>query len=176
MKQLFPIYISSNQLSSNSQKTTTLSKTKRLGEFRQGKVIYSFFEALYLIETNNAELIKNNKPLSEEKAENLLSKNQKDFLIKYLLFKHLRQKGFIVKTGLKFGSEFRVYSRPKNQKDSSIPSHAKYLCYPLSSVNLKIHDLISKSRIAHSTAKSLLLAIVDSEHDVIFYEINWMKI
>jgi len=169
MKQLFQIHISANQLSSNSQKATTLAKTKHLGEFKQGKVIYSPYEALYLIETNNAELIKNNKPINKQNVEKTFSKNQKDFLTKYLVFKKLRQKGYIPKTGLKFGSEFRVYKKNKMQ-------HARYLCYPLSDSNLKIEDLISKSRIAHSTAKSLLLAIVDSEHDIIFYEINWMKI
>ena len=53
---VFQIYLSNNQLSSNSQNAITLAKSKALGEFKQGKVIYSTYEALYLIETKKAEL------------------------------------------------------------------------------------------------------------------------
>jgi tRNA splicing endonuclease len=36
-------------------------------------------------------------------------------------------------------------------------------------------DFASKNRIAHSTKKRLLIAVVDEENDVSYFEINWMK-
>ncbi|MBS3075472.1 tRNA-intron lyase [Candidatus Pacearchaeota archaeon] len=162
----FQIYILANKLFSSSQKAFTLENVKKLGEKRDNQIVYSEFEALYLVETYNAQIIKNNKILSNHEIIKLFSK-EKSFLTKYYVFKELRKKGYIVKAGLKFGGDFRVYE--KNNP------HAKYICYPFSSEKIDIKDLISKTRVAHSTGKKLLLAFVDKEDDVLFYEIDWIK-
>lgn len=166
----FPMYITENRIFSNSQKAISLTN-KNIGELISGKVIYSIFEALYLVETNNAELIhiKTNKILKEQEIIKIFSKS-KDFLINYIVFKKLKQKGYIVKTGSKFGAEFRVY-------DNTLNKHAKWLVYPIKqSEKSNWNEFISKNRISHSTGKKLLMAIVDSEDNVLFYEIDWKKI
>jgi tRNA-intron endonuclease len=38
------------------------------------------------------------------------------------------------------------------------------------------HEFSAKNRVAHSTRKNLLLAILDQEGDIIYYEVKWMKI
>ena len=172
---VFPIYLP--ELSSNSQQAITLAKTKKLGEFKQNKVVYSNYEVFYLIETKKANPYLKEKRISQKKALKFLSKKDKEFLNNYLVFKDLRKKSYIPKTGLKFGAEFRVYSNPKNQKDSLTPSHAIWLTYITTSkqkINWK--EFISKNRIAHSTAKKLLIAVVDSQQDITYYEVNWKKL
>ena len=150
MKNLFQIH---SDLSSNSQKAITLAKNKKLGEIKQGRVIYSKYEALYLIENKKAE--------SKKKIK--LNKQQQN---NYLVFKDLRKKGYIIKTGLKFGTEFRVYKK----KDK----HSNWLVEVIDKkINLK--DFISKNRIAHSIGKKFLLAIVDSQKDITYYEVGWKK-
>ena len=166
----FQIYLSSDRIFSNSEAAFHLENSKKLGEKTSEKIIYSPFEALFLVETNKAEITKGNKPLSSENLISLFSKKHKDFLTKYLVFKNLRNKGYIVKTGLKFGSEFRVYDKNNHNK------HARWLVYPVKSEKINLDEFISKNRIAHSTGKKILLAIVDSEEKIIFYEINWLKI
>ena len=169
MNSKFPIYISGETIFSSSQKAFSIQDSKDLGE-KSSKITYSEFEAFYLIETNQAEIIKNNKTLSEEQILKLFSKKDKLFSIKYPVFKALRKKGYIVKTGSKFGAEFRVYDPKLTTK------HAKWLVFPVKqSNNINTKELISKSRIAHSTAKKLLLALVEN-NDVLFYEIEWLKI
>jgi tRNA-intron endonuclease len=37
------------------------------------------------------------------------------------------------------------------------------------------HDFSAKNRIAHSTKKNLLIAIVDEEGDVSYYEVSWKR-
>jgi len=54
--------------------------------------------------------------------------------------------------------------------------HAKWIVFPISKPKININEFISKNRVAHSTAKKLLLAIVDHEENIIFYEVNWLKI
>ena len=175
MNAKFPIYIAEHRIFSNSQKAQEIQNSKNLGEKTQGKVIYSPFEAFFLVETQKAQALntKTNKSLKEQELITLLSKKNKDFLIKYLVFKALKNKGYIVKTGSKFGAEFRVYD--KSIKFGS--KHAKYLVYPIKqSEKSNWNEFISKNRIAHSTGKKLLLAIVDSEDNVLFYEIDWLKV
>jgi len=171
MNNKFQIYITENRIFSNSQKAISLVNSKNLGELSQGKVIYSIFEALYLIENSKAEIIniKTNKILTEPEILKIFSKT-KDFLNHYIIFKKLKQKGYIVKTGSKFGFEFRVY-------EGSINKHAKWLVYPVkTSEKSNWNEFIGKNRVAHGTGKKILLAIVDKEENVIFYEIDWIKI
>ncbi len=176
----FTVYLSSERIFSNSEIAIALQDKSKVGEFKEGKIIYSAFEALYLMEKNKANIIniKNNKPVQEHELIKSFSKKDREFYIKYLVFKHLKNKGYVVKTGLKFGEEFRVYSNSKKSKDfSSGNPHAKYICYPIKQekqINPK--DIIAKTRITHSTGKKLLLAVVDSEEDISFYEIDWVKI
>jgi tRNA-intron endonuclease, archaea type len=37
------------------------------------------------------------------------------------------------------------------------------------------HDFAAKNRVAHSTKKNLVIAIVDDESDVSYYEISWLR-
>jgi len=161
------IYFNNEKIFSNSQKAITLAKTRKIGEIKKEIVTYSPYEALYLIENKKANAIKNEKKLSYKEILKKLCRG-KEFYIKYLVFKELKEKGYIIKTGLKFGEEFRVYK--KNEK------HAKWIVYPIHySKKLDLREFIAKNRIAHSTAKRILLAIIDSEEKIIFYEIQWIK-
>ena len=144
-------------LTSNSQKAFTLQNSKQLGERKQNKILYSKYEALYLAETDKAEFAGKKPKLNKTEENN------------YLAFKDLRKKGYIVKTGLKFGAEFRIY-KPKEK-------HATHLVIPIKqSSRIDLKDFISKNRTAHSTGKKLLLAVVDNQQDISYYETNWIKI
>ena len=160
----FPIYQTGSSFHSNSSEAIALSSKSSIGEIKQGKVIYSIYEVLYLIDEKKAELIKGKNPV---KFEQLLKKAEANI---YVVFKDLRDKGNILKEGLKFGADFRVYE--KGEKPGK--AHAKYLLYVTnSSKKLELKDFAAKARIAHSTNKILLLAAVDSERDVSYYEIKW---
>jgi len=101
-----------------------------------------------------------------------LQKIDKKIEIKYIVFKDLRQKGYIPKTALKFGADFRVYD--KGAKPGI--SHAKWIVFvDYESRKISWHEFSAKNRVAHSTKKNLLLAIVDEEGDIIYYEIKWLK-
>jgi tRNA-intron endonuclease len=168
MENKLPIYIET--LSSNSQTAFTLQDSKLLGEKKQGKIIYSPYETLYLIELKKAKAIKNNKQIKDDEVIKIFSKKYKDFSINYVVFMDLRKKGYIVKSGLKFGSEFRVYESKKD-------AHATWIVFPVAqSRKINWEDFIAKNRIAHSTGKKLLIAIVDQQEDIAYYEVSWMKI
>jgi tRNA-intron endonuclease, archaea type len=164
---VFQIYLQG--LFSNSQQAINLAKTKKLGEFKKNKVNYSSYEAFYLIESKKANAYSKEKKVSQKKVLKLFSKKDKEFLINYIVYKNLREKSYIPKTGLKFGAEFRIYEKNK--------PHAKYLTLITTQKNkINLREFISKNRVAHSTAKNLLLCVVDAQQDVTYYEISWTKL
>ncbi len=161
---MFKINLSSNRIFSNSKEAINLSSNRKFGEYKEGKVIYLPYEVLYLLENKKAEIFFKDKKLSKEQVFSKLKK-LKDFEINYLVFKDLRNKGYIVKTALKFGEEFRVYKKQDK--------HARWLVYSISELKkINWHEFSSKNRIAHSTNKKLLIALVDKQEDINYYEIS----
>lgn len=165
MTEKFQIYVQDSGFYSNKKQAIDLASSSSIGELKNGKVVYSIYEVLYLLELKKAEAI--NSKDKKISFHELLKKADHSV---YLVFKDLRNKGDIVKEGLKFGTDFRVYE--KGSKPGK--AHAKYLLYIIKgSKKLNIPDFAAKARISHSTNKTLLLAIVDSEEDISYYEVNW---
>jgi len=127
---------------------------------------------LFLLERKKIEVIFQKKKISHKDFLGKLHRKDRKIQIKYSVFKNLRDRGYVVKTALKFGADFRVYE--KGSKPSK--SHAKWIVFAdHESKNLNWREFSAKNRIAHSTKKKLLLAIVDEEDDVSYYEVGWIK-
>ena len=157
---------------SNTQEAANLQSTKFIGEFKKGKVYYNTTEVLYLVENYKAEVIIGNKTISYENLLKLFGKKDKEAYIKYVVYKDLREKGYVIKAALKFGGDFRLYEKGKNP----LNAHSRWVVYPMSEKEtIKMHELSSKNRVAHSTNKNVLLGIVDGEGEVIYYEIDWKR-
>lgn len=158
---------------SNDPKSYTLEKNNYFGNKEGDKVEYSLVECMYLIELKKAKIYKNLKEISKQEIGKIFSKIDKKFQIKYVVYKDLRNKGYIPKTALKFGAEFRVYEKNKGPGKG----HSKWIVFTDSEKTQNSwHEFSAKNRIAHSTAKKLLIALVDDEKSVSYYEVNWIKI
>ena len=144
----------------------------RYGETTKEKYQYSLVEALYLLERSKMEIKKGRKVLDFDTFLKLARKNEKNFWIRYVTFKEMRNRGYIVKTALKFGADFRVYDRGVKPGED----HAKWVMYPIAETDTcSWFEFAAKNRVAHSTRKRLLLAIVDAEGSTTFYEIKWTR-
>jgi len=149
-----------------------LYRKSSFGEPIGEKIQYSLSEALFLVEKNKAEVFLGKKKVSPEELLKKLQKIDKRISIKYRVFKDLRERGYLVKTALKFGADFRVYE--KGAKPGK--KHAKWIVFTdHESKKLTWHEFSAKNRVAHSTKKKLLLAIVDDEGDVSYWEVNWIR-
>jgi len=164
--------LAAGAVTSNTKEAINLYGKSRFGEMKEGKVQYSLAEAIFLVEAKKMDVyVKNKKILSKkflEKAQDL----DKKILTKYIVFKDLRKRGYIVKTALKFGADFRVYEKGKKPGEE----HARWILYPVKeSETMTWHDFSAKNRVAHSTKKKLLIAVVDEENDVTYYEVAWTR-
>jgi len=157
---------------SNKKSAFSLYEKSRFGEPREGKIFYSYPEALFLSEKGKLEIAEGKKKLSFDKLLNELKKLDTRIQTKYAVFKDMRSRGYIVKTALKFGAEFRIYDKGAKPGEE----HARWILYPVREQEvLTWHDFAAKNRVAHSTRKNLLIGIVDEEGDCTFYEVRWLK-
>ena len=166
------LYLTGDKIISNEQEAFSLYEKSVFGEKKEGRIEYSNVEALFLVHERKSFLFLGKKKLSFDELLKRLKKQDKKIEVKLAVYSDLRKRGHIVKSALKFGAEFRVYekgSRPGND-------HAKWILYTTKDHELlDWHEFSAKNRVAHSTKKKLLLAIVDDESDVSYYEVSWFK-
>lgn len=138
-----------------------------------GKVQLSLMEALFLKEKGRLSVQDGRKKdIDFDSFVKKARKVEPSFWTKYCVFKDLRNRGYIVKTALKFGADFRVYDRGVKPGED----HARWIVYPVhEGEHLTWYEFSAKNRVAHSTKKRLLVGVVDGEGDVTYYEIRWMR-
>lgn len=120
----------------------------------------SLVEALYLSEKNVLEIshAQESKKYSKENFKRLVEKQQPDIDSRLLVFTDLKHRGLLVKTGFKFGTHFRAYT--KNPEET----HAEYLIHVVKKGFQSIWAEISRGvRLAHSVNKDFVFARVDGE-------------
>ena len=161
-------------LTESSDNARELYNQSRYGELLDdGRVQFSLIEALYLLEKKRAIIYDSrNKEIG---FDVLLKKSQKaepNLWVRYCVYRDIRNRGYIIKTALKFGADFRIYDRGVKPGED----HARWVVFPVhEGSTLTWYEFAAKNRVAHSTKKRLLLGIVDSEMDVTYYECRWLR-
>ncbi len=161
-------------ITESSDQARELYNQSRYGVILQdGKVQLSLHEALYLMEKNKLEVVDyRNKKLDFNSYVLKAKKLEPQFWIRYSVFKDMRNRGYIIKTALKFGADFRVYDRGVKPGED----HARWIVYPVhEGSTITWYEFAAKNRVAHSTKKRLLIGVVDDEGDVSYWEIKWMR-
>ncbi|PUA33330.1 MAG: tRNA-intron lyase [Zestosphaera tikiterensis] len=115
----------------------------------------SLVEAYYLQQKGVLAIVKDGVKLSQLEFEGLCEKLIPDFKELYEVYKELRDLGFVVRSALKYGSDFAIYRKAPGLE------HAPYLVKVLKYDQvIDPGDLIGWGRLSHSVRKDLLLAIL----------------
>jgi tRNA-intron endonuclease, archaea type len=166
-------YFVGEKIVSTSPSAFSSYEKSRLGEKKGKRIEYASVEALYLVSSGKMEVVSSGKNIGEDSLLKRLKRKDKRIETKIAAFADLRKKGYIVKTALKFGAEFRVYERG----DKPGEEHARWILYTVKeNEQMNWHDFAAKNRVAHSTKKNLLLGVVDEDGDVTYYEVGWVKV
>jgi tRNA-intron endonuclease, archaea type len=137
-----------------------------------GRVQLTLIEGYYLCDKNKIIVKSGNKINDKEKLLKKCMKLEKNFLIRYAVYCDFRNRGYVIKTALKFGADFRVYNKGIKPGED----HARWIVYPVKETDvLTWYEFAAKNRVAHSTKKRLLLGIVDEENSVTYYEVKWTR-
>ncbi|AEC51826.1 tRNA-splicing endonuclease subunit alpha [Pyrococcus sp. NA2] len=169
MKKVIEFYLSGDRVYSTREKAINqLYNNRGYGELKGNKLFLSLIEAAYLTERGWIQVLDGNRELSFEDIVNIGRKKDEDFDIKYIVYKDLRDRGYIVKSALKFGSHFRVYRKGAE--------HSDWLIWVLrESEKLRPNDITARVRVAHGVRKNMIMAIVDEDNDVVYYKVEWVK-
>jgi len=119
----------------------------------------SMVEAMYLFEKGVVDIkTEDDKKIFKEKLEQIILRLQPDFKSRLFVYKHLKKKGLIVKTGFKFGAHFRVYTSKPDE------THAEFLIHVVSKGFKSVWAEVSRAvRLAHSVNKEIIFARIDED-------------
>jgi tRNA-intron endonuclease len=138
----------------------------------------SFVEALYLLEKRRISIKKSGKKLSFDGLMDFGLERDKRLHEKFIVYRDIRDRGFVAKTGFKFGCDFRVYQRGVGVKKGpkAASEHTKWIVYTVpEDYTCSFAELSRAVRLAHSIRAQMLWAIVDNEDDVTYFEVVRIK-
>ena len=124
----------------------------------------SLIEAAYLLDRSKIKITSDRDELDFKDFILLSSALEKGFEFKYLVYKDLRERGYYVQPGR---PDFRIY--PRGGHPGKTPAEF-YVLVISERMLLPLREAVEAARLAGQMRKKLMLAIVDEESDITFYE------
>lgn len=127
------------------------------------------FEALHLLELGRIEITRNDVQIKENLLVTHFSKIVPDFMLRYLVYKDLRNRGYVINVGKGSAFFFRLYSRDSKPKIGG----AKYYIKPLNEGgSIKLNELDDLVKLAKNSKKELIFGMVDAVGDVSYLRVH----
>lgn len=142
------------------------------GSYRNDVVELSLMEALYLMERGNLRIFSNQKELYEDDVREIAKRFDRNFERRYEVYKDLKERGFVVKTGFKFGCDFRVYEEVLSVEN--LP-HSKYLVSIVDDKKMKAFEIARAVRLAHNVRKDMIFTYKENNKNR-YILIKWIKV
>ena len=141
---------------------------KGYGDVEKEKLFLKSFEALYLLYCDKLILKKAKKRIDFDAMMRICQKQDDQILTKFLIYRDLRNRGYVVKDGFGFGSDFRVYERGQFGEKG-----AKFLIFGLNEGQQeKMGNLQKKIEQITQMGKEPVIAVIERRGEVIYYKIN----
>jgi tRNA-intron endonuclease len=134
-----------------------------------GPLRLELVEALFLVENGRLEVVAGGAPVGFEQLLRRAVSLQPGFETRYPVYADLRQRGFTVKPFLPPPPDFSVYER------GALPSRSRSKYHVLAVSERACFDLEELRKTAEragSVGKGLMLALVDEEGDLTYYELE----
>lgn len=132
----------------------------------------SLIEALYLLELKKISVLtqEGKKILDADAFKGLAETFHKNFLNKFIVYKDLRGKGYVIRPGLKFGADFVVYLHGPGI------DHAPFIVTVLESRDsISAIEMVRAGRLATSVRKKFVIATVPVTDKISYYIFTWFK-
>ena len=127
-------------------------------------LILDIIEAVYLAEKGRIEVYRDGRRLSLEELMKYAEENYERFRERYLVYRDLRERGFTVTPGIKFGSDFAVYKLGPGLE------HAPFIVQVKTpSENISALEIVRSGRLATTVRKHFTIAVADSSSGKVRY-------
>jgi len=135
-------------------------------------LILDLIEGCYLVESKVLTINDvNGKKILLKQMKQICRKQYMDFDIKYVVFKKLRDVGYVVSPGIKFGCDFAVYEHGPGI------DHAPYLVQVVDNRHdITATGIVLAGRLATTVKKQFILAITSTKPSrVYFLSFDWWR-
>ncbi len=134
-------------------------------------LVLSIIEALYLVEKGVLEVVDTSgRKLSPEELREVGRSHNPRFDLLYTVYRDLRDRGFVVKSGLKFGCDYAVYVYGPGI------DHAPFLVHVMrADEEIDPVEIVRAGRLSHSVRKSFIIAAVEPDGRVKYIMFKWFK-
>jgi len=152
---------------------------KPLPEEKPNRLELELIEAAYLLEKEKIKVFVREKgkkkKINFKKLMEIGTQNVNQFHSQFIVFRDLRERGYLVKTGFKFGAHFRVYERGVKLKrgPKAAHEHTKFVvhCVPEESA-FSLPEMSRAVRLAHNIRATFVWAVLDKEGSPTYYIIQ----
>ena len=145
-------------------------RNKGYGDKENNNYLLETYEALYLLHLNKL-IITNGDVVDFSDLLKHALRYDKEIVTKFLVYRDLRSRGYVVKEGFGFGTDFRVYERGGYEK-----KRAKYVVFCVNEgINVKVGELSKHVREIETMGKNAIAAVVERRGEVIYYKLTNMK-
>jgi len=134
-------------------------------------LVLDLIEATYLVEQGLLDVFRDGERLELPSLLEYGRANYERFEDRALVYKDLRQRGFVVAPGIKFGSDFAAY------KHGPGIDHAPFIIQVKSSAeSFSALDIVRSGRLATSVKKHFTVAIPDRTKGIVTYVLfEWWR-
>ncbi len=139
------------------------------GTKEDGSLALKDYEALYLIYSKKLELLDGSgKAIGFSKLAELAQKKAGDSWTKFVIYRDLRSRGYVVRDGFGFGTDLRVYERGDYPKKA-----AKYVVFALDEgIEKSVVELQKSVREMAKMGKEAIIAVIERRGEVIYYKVS----
>jgi tRNA-intron endonuclease len=135
-------------------------------------LILDLMEAYYLVTKKSLEVEDaHGKGLTPKELHDTCEASYTDFAEKFLVYRKLRESGYVVTPGIKFGSDFAVYEHGPGI------DHAPYIVQVVGhDSTMTATSMVRSGRLATTVRKQFIIAIPDKEKKSIeFLRYDWWR-
>ncbi|MEM0058253.1 MAG: tRNA-intron lyase [Candidatus Bathyarchaeia archaeon] len=148
-------------------------KAKGYGIEGDDGLLLNFCEALHLMDRGLLE-VRNEKgeTVGFQELLRFSEKNDQNVWAKYMVYRDLRTRGYVVRDGFGVGVDFRVYDRGDYGKDT-----AKYLVLTLQEGKpITLEELTNMVRQCQSLRKELIVAVMSRRGEIVYYSVSQLTL
>jgi len=144
---------------------------KGFGVKEDGSLLLKDFEALYLMYIKRLAVSSGDRFLTFNEMVDYALKRDPDAWTRFIVYRDLRSRGYVVKDGFGFGVDFRVYERGEH-----LTKPARYLVFSLNEGSKKGIRGFSKAvdKILEM-GKEPVVAVIERRGEVIYYKVSKMR-
>lgn len=142
------------------------------GEDFEEPLMLDLMEGLYLLERGSIKVLDgySGKAVSDSRLRALAERTYKGFSMAYRVYRDIRDKGYVVTPGIKFGADFAVYERGPGI------DHAPFIVsVHKGSERVGPFEIVRAGRLATTVRKQFIIAVPKGNKKVEYLVFKWFK-